>query len=196
MSSDRQGTVSTISSVRQAVAGDIARLAGCDFSFLVAEAVPGPFDGPRLGRTVSIEPAYHKSYGFDAQELATYLDGEGRALLVTETEDGRPVGYAAVSRGWNDYAFVDDIAVDANHRGSGLARQLMDAVVTWASGQGLPGIRLETQSNNVGACRFYERYGFVLAGYDRHLYQALDPGTEEIALFWYLLFRDAKPHRD
>jgi hypothetical protein len=48
----------------------------------------------------------------------------------------------------------------------------MDRAVSWANEQGLPGIRLETQSNNVGACRFYERYGFELAGYDRHLYSA------------------------
>jgi streptothricin acetyltransferase len=54
--------------------------------------------------------------------------------------------------------------------------------------QGLPGVRLETQSNNVAACRFYERQGFVLKGFDADLYRGEMPGTREIALFWYFWF--------
>jgi streptothricin acetyltransferase len=46
---------------------------------------------------------------------------------------------------------------------------------------------LETQNDNVPACLFYERCGFTLAGFDRNLYRALRPDTEEIALYWYLL---------
>ena len=63
----------------------------------------------------------------------------------------------------------------------------MDALRLWASGRRLAGIRLETQSNNLAACRFYESCRFVLGGYDRHLYKALHPGTREVALFWYLM---------
>ena len=43
-----------------------------------------------------------------------------------------------------------------------------------------------TQSNNVAACRLYERFGFRLGGFDRDLYRRLDPATQEVALFWYL----------
>jgi streptothricin acetyltransferase len=189
----RNGT-GACKAVRIAKAEDMALLAACDFSFLITQIAVGPFDGPRLGRVAQVEPAYRKNYGFDGQEVGSYIDGEDSTLFVVETQVGLPVGYAAVSHGWNDFAFVDDIAVDANHRGSGLARQLMDAAVAWGLRQGLPGIRLETQSNNVGACRFYESYGFELGGYDRHFYEALHPGTEEIALFWYFRF-ETKPGR-
>ena len=49
-----------------------------------------------------------------------------------------------------------------------------------------PGIRLETQTNNVTACRFYQRYGFKIGGFDKYLYTALGKEREEIALYWYL----------
>ena len=61
----------------------------------------------------------------------------------------------------------------------------MDRAVAWAIERGLPGIRLETQDNNVPACRFYEAYGFHLGGFDCDLYRGLDGETKEIALFWY-----------
>jgi streptothricin acetyltransferase len=50
---------------------------------------------------------------------------------------------------------------------------------------------LETQNNNVAACRLYESGGFQLAGFDRCLYKGLHPDTDEIALYWYLVFVDA-----
>jgi len=43
---------------------------------------------------------------------------------------------------------------------------------------------LETQSNNVAACKLYERLGFTLGGFDRFLYRGEMPETREIALFW------------
>ncbi len=172
-------------SVRSAVSADITKLAARDYSFLVRAVAVEPFDD--LDHTVPVEAPYDKSYGFDGDELHGYLDGDGLALFVAEAAAG-PVAYAAVSRGWNGYAVVDDIAVDAAHRGGGTGRRLMDAVVGWARLEMLEGVRLETQSNNLAACRFYRRYGFVLGGYDRYLYTPLHPGTNEVALFWYLRF--------
>lgn len=63
----------------------------------------------------------------------------------------------------------------------------MNKAVLWAEAVGLNTIRLETQSNNVAACRFYQRFGFVLGGYDRYLYCRMDPDVSaDVALFWYL----------
>jgi ribosomal protein S18 acetylase RimI-like enzyme len=72
-------------------------------------------------------------------------------------------------------------------RRRGLATLLMDKAVSWTREAGLSAIRLETQSNNVAACRFYQHYGFVLGGHDRFLYRELDDEySGEISLFWYL----------
>jgi streptothricin acetyltransferase len=176
--------------VRPARPADIGHLAALDFSFAVDAVLAGPFDGPGLPPATPLAAPYRKTYGFDPDALAHYL-GDARALFVAVTAAQAPVGYIAVSRGWNGYASVDDLAVDAAHRGRGAARGLMEAAVAWARAQDLAGVRLETQHNNVAACRFYARHGFVLGGHDRHLYTVLNDGPiangrEEIALFWYL----------
>jgi streptothricin acetyltransferase len=120
-------------------------------------------------------------------ELAEYLNRPDAGFFVAEV-DSSPIGYVVVTQGWNNYAIIEDITVDAPHRGSGVARLMMDAAVEWARGAALAGVRLETQSVNVAACRFYERYGFLLGGHDRYLYRGLHPDSREIALFWYLPF--------
>ncbi|MGO4836812.1 GNAT family N-acetyltransferase, partial [Rhizobiaceae sp. 2RAB30] len=129
------------------MSADITKLAVRDYSFRISAVTVEPFDD--LDHTVPVEP-HAKSYGFDGDELHGYLDGDGRALFVAEAAGG-PVAYVAVSRGWNGYAVVDDIAVDAAHRGGGTGRRLMDAVVGWARSEMLEGVRLETQSNNLAA---------------------------------------------
>lgn len=172
--------------IRPATPEDLPILSACDFSFLVArEAVP-PFEGDWLAHARPVEP-YAKSYGFDADEFSAALHADDKALFVI-LGDEAPVGYIALSAGWNNFAFIDDIAVDTEWRGTGAAQRLMQQAFLWGKEKGLPGIRLETQSNNVAACRFYLRQGFVLGGCDRHLYEGLSPGTRETALFFYRFF--------
>ncbi|QRI62059.1 GNAT family N-acetyltransferase [Shinella sp. PSBB067] len=169
--------------IRHATPGDLPVLAACDFPFLVTrEAVP-PFEGDWLTHARPVEP-YPKAYGFDPQEMEEHIADDDKALFVA-VGDEIPVGYVALSAGWNNLAFVDDIAVDAQWRGTGAAQRLMHQALDWAGQKALPGIRLETQTNNVAACRFYLRQGFVLGGHDRHLYEGLSPGTRETALFFY-----------
>ena len=87
---------------------------------------------------------------------------------------------------------IEDLAVDRSVRRSGIGSLLMDIAAEWTKELGLPTIRLETQSNNVPACRFYQRYGFKLGGFDRYLYSALDLQRHETALYWYLFVGDEK----
>ena len=88
--------------IRRATDSCIALLARCDFSFMVDAEYAEPFDGTR---TVPVEPPYQKAYGFDPDELAEYLDGLDSDLFVAELS-GWPVGYVAVSHGWNHFAFI------------------------------------------------------------------------------------------
>jgi streptothricin acetyltransferase len=101
--------------------------------------------------------------------------------------DGQLAGQINVSKHWNAYAWIDDFMVDTNFRRRGVGRALMEKAVDWAKFRNLPGIMLETQDVNVQACRFYENFGFRLYGFDTHLYKALNPATDEIALYWYLI---------
>ena len=69
------------------------------------------------------------------------------------------------------------------------ALALMEQACAWAKAQGLKGLSLETQDNNVAACRFYAAIGMELGGVNTKLYRQFDrPYSEETALFWYLEF--------
>lgn len=164
----------------------VTDFAACDFSFDVTAEVLPPFDGPGLGGIRELE-AYRKTYDTNPVELMEAASDDDAALFVVREAD-RMLGYIALSISWNGYAEIDDIAVDASARRAGVAVAMMDRAVQWARDHSLAGLHLETQSNNVAACRFYARYGFELAGYDRYLYTALTPDTREVALYWYLRF--------
>jgi len=145
-----------------------------DASFTVTQELRPYFIEGRFGYdVVAVEP-YRKSYD-DEEET----DGE----LFIARLDGRPAGAIVLAEAWNGYARIDNILVDANLRRAGVATALLHHAADWCRERGLPGLMLETQDNNVAACKLYERFGFHLGGFDTHLYGAAAPG--EIALFWY-----------
>ena len=153
--------------------------ASLDASFSVTEELRPYFVDGRFGYDiVAVEP-YQKSYGDDEDE---HTDGE----LFIARLDGRAAGAIALSEAWNEYARIDNILVDASLRRGGVATALLHHATDWCRARQLPGLMLETQNNNIAACRLYERFGFRLGGFDQELYRGLDPATSEIALFWYL----------
>ncbi len=155
-----------------------------DFSFDIDAIVVEPFGS--LPLRIEPSPFRRKSYDLD-DGLFWSHDGVDEILFVARENDGAVAGYITVTRHWNGCAVVDDFAVARPFRRRGLASALMDQAVGWARKSDLGTIRLETQSTNVAACRFYEKYGFILGGYDRFLYRELGPEiSEEVALFWYL----------
>jgi ribosomal protein S18 acetylase RimI-like enzyme len=86
---------------------------------------------------------------------------------------------------WRDTATVWNILVDRGYRRRGLGCELMNRAIEWARGHGLRGITLETQTNNLSACRFYQAMGFKLCGIDDHFYSNDDIGAKEVAIFWW-----------
>lgn len=157
-----------------------------DFSFTVSQEIKPEFDRPLSQGICDVEP-YEKRYFNQPQDFSGYIDNQDAQLFAAHV-DRQAAGYLAISRHWNGLALVEDIAIGKGFRQQGCGRLLMDKAQEWAREKSLSGLTLETQSNNVAACLFYERYGFRLSGIDRDLYRALDPLTHEIALFWYLWF--------
>ena len=135
---------------------------------------------------VSVEP-YQKQYVFDEKDHPSYISNPNKTFIL-HMWIGQLAGQIGVIKYWNAYAWIDDFVVDLHFRRLGVGRALMQRVVNWAKVRHLPGIMLETQDINVPACRFYENFGFRLHGFDTYLYKGLDPNTDEIALYWYLIF--------
>jgi ribosomal protein S18 acetylase RimI-like enzyme len=78
--------------------------------------------------------------------------------------DGRRlVGIATYSLAGTD-AEVAALGVSEDHRGRGLAGQLLDAVIGAATAQGAQRVWLVTTNDNLTALAVYQRHGFRLAG--------------------------------
>lgn len=108
------------------------------------------------------------------------LVGEGDWFLAWVGD--RPVGIAAGVAG-------DDLPgerhlvamwVDAAHRGSTAATQLVEAVCDWARAQGAGAVTLWVADGNLRARRFYERLGFRSTGRRQPLPSAPEVGEEQL----------------
>ena len=141
----------------------------------------------KISYTVMDVPPYIKQYGDDEFDPATYIDNPDRVIFLAYVDD-EIAGQIRVLKWWNAYAYIDDIAVEEKYRRQGVGRTLIEHTIEWAKEKGFPGIMLETQDNNVAGCKLYESCGFELRGFDTHLYKGLNPNTDEIALYWYLIF--------
>jgi streptothricin acetyltransferase len=160
---------------------------GLDGSYLVESELALFAEGGVIRYEVIPVPPYEKKYA--EGDPSVDPGAPGKSVILADL-DGSVAGRIVLSVGWNRYAWIEHIAVDAQRRRCGVGRALIDRAVTWAAEKGLPGIRAETQGNNVPACKLYEACGFRLGGFDRDLYRGLPDGATEVALFWYLHFRE------
>lgn len=96
---------------------------------------------------------------------------------------------------WNDTLTLVDIRVRAEGRGRGIGTALVDALKSEARRQTVRGVGLETQINNEPAVRFYQAQGFVIAGFNDHLYSNRDLQTQDVALFMFWEREDVGPGR-
>jgi ribosomal protein S18 acetylase RimI-like enzyme len=124
-------------------------------------------------------PAQDIEYGFDATPEPIVFFAEANEKIA---------GRIRMVTWWNQFAYVDDLAVNPEFRGKGIGRKLLEHGIQWARENDFPGVMLETQDDNVPACTLYQSCGFVLSGFDRNVYKAIKPDKEEAALYWYLIF--------
>jgi ribosomal protein S18 acetylase RimI-like enzyme len=159
----------------------------CDSSFFTNSKIVLSAENDAIDYTVVNIPPYQKYYVKDEVDYAAYVDHPDKTIFLAYI-DRQVAGQIIMSRHWNQFAYIEDIAVDTRFRRRGIGQILLQQAIRWAREIHLAGVMLETQNINVAACRLYERCGFRLGGFDRCLYQGMNPGTEEIALFWYLRF--------
>lgn len=138
---------------------------------------------------IPVEP-YERDY---AAEDVDYGFDEGGATIffaqVGASHDSPLLaGRIKMMKWWNQFGYVEDLVVNPEYRGLGIGRKLLERGIQWAREKGYPGVMLETQDNNVPACMLYQSCGFVLGGFDRSVYKAINPDTKETALYWYLVF--------
>jgi ribosomal protein S18 acetylase RimI-like enzyme len=138
-----------------------------------------PADLPKIGRLGTLLIEEH--YAFDprrflaarpgtpegyASFIGTQLEDPDKAVLVAE-DKGDVIGYGyAVVEGYDYMALrgpagiLHDIIVDPEHRGRGVGRLLIDAVLDFFRSRGMPRVVLVTAEQNEAAQRLFARMGF------------------------------------
>lgn len=132
-----------------------------------------------------VEPPYEREVQLEETDYG--FSGVPPTVFFAEV-DGNLAGRIRVLTWWNQFGYIEDLVVNPEYRGLDLGRKLLERGIQWALESGHPGVMLETQDDNVAACTLYASCGFVLSGFDRNVYKAINPHKKETALYWYLMF--------
>src|SRR5258708_2667607 len=186
-------------SVRRDAIGELARYAEIPIGFEVTQVFdvsPDKDGSGRFDMTLRrVAAPYVKDYdtaGEHPTQWATRFDLSGWGVFAAFDERTR-VGGAAVFRGSDalddagDLAVLWDIRVMPEWRRRGVGSALMDAVIGWGADHGCRQLKVETQSINVAACRFYAKRGCVLRAATAGAYPRF---PDETQLTW---FKDTHP---
>ena len=158
-------------------------------------------DDGRGGLTLTETPfdqPYVKDHDEDPEENVSSWTNRfdvSNWLFLMAFDAGKAVGGATVAfrspkvhmlQGRDDLAVLWDIRVHPDCKRKGIASGLLDQAAQWARKQGCKQLKIETQNNNVPACRFYAARGCHLGVIDRYGYANVPRCAHETMLIWYL----------
>jgi ribosomal-protein-alanine N-acetyltransferase len=83
-----------------------------------------------------------------------------RRFIVAVDEGLSVIGYAGVFAPGGAEADILTVGVISQHRGQGIARQLMAGITKWAIDQGSIAMMLEVKTDNAAAISLYESLGY------------------------------------
>ena len=159
-----------------------------------------PIDGG-LGGLALIEERVEEPYvrDFDAQEKPTDWPQRWDIShwgVLGAFRGGTRVGGAVTSwrtqevrmlEGRSDLAVLWDIRVAPALRGQGIGSKLFSRTMDWARKRGCSVLKVEAQTINVGACRFYASQGCTLRTIRAGAYP---DAPDEVQLLWYRDLRE------
>jgi len=173
--------------IREASNDTIHHLKKEGSSFKVHSKLVLNAENGRINYTLLDVDPYIKQYWDEEFDSKSYIDNPDKITFFAYLDEN-PIGQIRIQKHWNAYAYIEDITVEPEYRRRGVGRALMEQAIDWARRKNFPGVMLETQNNNVAGCHLYASCGFKLYGFDSYSYKGLDPSTDEIALYWYLVF--------
>jgi GNAT superfamily N-acetyltransferase len=169
--------------LRPTVATDLPRLMALDHS-TTSESVwqlelrrdtgqiAALFREVRLPRSISV------TYPHNPFSLAD--DWAKKSFICTALVNQEPVGYITLlERGTASVVWVTDIVVHVANRRQGVGSALLGSAQDWAASRSHRRLILETQSKNLPAIRFAQKFGYEFCGYNDHYYL-----TQDVALFF------------
>jgi ribosomal protein S18 acetylase RimI-like enzyme len=138
-----------------------------------------PADLTRIGRLGALLVKEH--YDFDPQRflaarpgtsedyasfISTQLEDPDKTVLVAD-DNGDVIGYAYAAVDGYDYialrgpaGVLHDVIVEPEHRGRGVGRLLVNAMLAFFKSRGIPRVVLSTAAQNDAAQRLFASMGF------------------------------------
>lgn len=110
--------------------------------------------------------------------VVSAFDGDiriGGAIIAYNTEG------VNMLEGRDDLAVIWDIRVDEDYRGLGIGTRIFQRCIQWARDKNCTRVKVETQNNNVKACKFYASQGAKLSNINRYVYKDY---PDEVQLIW------------
>ncbi len=115
------------------------------------------FDIPVL---VSLDRELFPYSPWSAGQYREEISAPTRLFVLALDDASSVIGYAGVFAPGGAEADVLTVGVVPQHRGQGIARELMAGITKWAIAQGSIAMMLEVKSDNVEAISLYESLGY------------------------------------
>lgn len=141
-----------------------------------AVGVIRPMSGEDLAAVAALERA-HQPRPWSETVFREELDGDGRIYVVTEA-DHTVVGFGGIMV-VGDEAHVTNLLVDPEHRGRGVATEMMGTLIRSSIALGARHLTLEVRARNEAARRLYARLGLAPVGVRPRYY-----GDDDALIMW------------
>ena len=124
---------------------------------MITYRVANAFD---LAVFVSLDKELFPYSPWSASQYKEEFSSPTRHFVVALDDAQSIIGYAGVFAPGGAEADVLTVGVIPNHRGKGIARQLMGLITDWAKQQGSTAMMLEVKVDNTEAIGLYESLGY------------------------------------
>ena len=115
---------------------------------------------------------------YDIEEVCS------KGIVFGAYEDGNCIGVAIFEDYWLKYMYLSDLKVTTDARGKGVGKALIAAGLEAAKAKGYRGLYTIGQDNNLNACMFYLKAGFVIGGFDNHVYNGTSQDGKADVIFY------------
>jgi ribosomal-protein-alanine N-acetyltransferase len=109
---------------------------------------------------VSLDKELFPYSPWSAGQYREEISAPTRRFIVAVDEGLSVIGYAGVFAPGGAEADILTVGVISQHRGQGIARQLMAGITKWAIDQGSIAMMLEVKTDNAAAISLYESLGY------------------------------------
>ena len=113
------------------------------------------------------------------------FDELSKECIFVGAYDGEQcIGLAILKHAWMKYMYLYDLKVNVAYRGKNVAALLIEKMKDVAKDNHYNGIYTIGQDNNLAACKFYIKSGFVIGGLDTKVYQGTKQEGKKDILFY------------